>query len=499
MKESRLTQTFVLMMLLVAIMLTGPVSASRESRKKSTSGSSSKSSGSRQSSGTNSRRTAQPSRPAISTRSFSRPSSSSSQGTIRNSRKIIPGGTTSFNTRKTRIYTPRSSQPGLDTSTLGSSSSRVSRKLDVMPSDRSTTTPVSSRVDRKANYYDYPSTRRSLYHYNRDHYPSHRIFYWISWPDCCRPICYDWGPSFTFGYFWPYYHRKFVFVSLGGYWPCYSYRRYYWYGWHPYNWYGDCPPEYSIAGNTYNYYYYNTAPQGPALNEAHQKLEETAPPKPADETKADRYFDEAVKAFEAGDYATSTTKFNDAMQISPEDIVLPFAHVQALFAGGEYQKAGEALREALLKTSPQQEGVFYPRGLYPDENILKQQAEHLSQSVEQNPADASLRLLLGYQFLGMGKLDEAALHLENARLNSHTSQPAALLIGLLEKTRKVENGKTDSNQNQPEKPAGLQPTSSKAKVTEKAENTVSKSAANPGNENIDLGALAVAADNWLAK
>ena len=233
------------------------------------------------------------------------------------------------------------------------------------------------------------------------------------------------------------------------------------------------------------------------MNEAHQKLEETAPPKPAEETRADRYFDEAVKAFEAGDYVNSATKFHDAMQISPEDIVLPFAHVQALFAGGEYQKAGEALREALLKTSPQQEGVFYPRGLYPDENILKQQAEQLAQSVEQNPTDASLRLLLGYQLLGMGKLDEAAVHLENARQNSHTSRPAALLADLLEKTRKVENGKTDSNQNPPEKPTSRQPTGSK--VTKKAENTVSKSAPKPGNENIDLGALAMAADNWLAE
>ena len=485
------------MMLLVAIILTEPVSASRKNRKKSTSGSSSTSSGSRQSSGSSSRRTTQPSRPSISTRSVSRPSSSSSRAAVRNSRKITPGGTSTYNSRGTRIFTPRSSQPGRDTSTLRSSSSRVSRKRDISTYDRSTTTPASSRVDRKTSYYTYPSTRRSLYHYHRDHYPSHRIFYWISWPDCCRPICYDWGPSFTFGYFWPYYHRKFVFVSLGGYWPCYSYRRYYWYGWHPYCWYGDYPPEYSIAGNTYNYYYYNTAPQGPALNEAHQKLEETAPPKPAEETRADRYFDEAVKAFEAGDYANSATKFHDAMQLSPEDIVLPFAHVQALFAGGEYQKAGEALREALLKTSPQQEGVFYPRGLYPDENILNKQAEQLAQSVEQNPADASLRLLLGYQLLGMGKLDEAAVHLEIARQDSHISRPATLLADLLEKTRKVENGKTDTNQDPPEKPTSRQPTGSK--VTEKAEKTVSKSAPKPGNENIDLGALALAADNWLAE
>jgi len=490
MKESRSKQIFLLITLL-SIILTEPASASRTSRKQSTSGSSSRSSGSRRSSGSSSRRTSEPSS------SFYRPSRSSSHSTIRNSRKTLREGTTTYSSRETRIFTPRSSQSGLNTSNIRSSGSRISRKSNSPTYNRSITTPVGGRVDRKVGYYTYPSTRRSLYHYYRDHYPSHRIFYWISWPDCCRPICYDWGPSFTFGYFWPYYHRKFVFVSLGGYWPCYSYRRYYWYGWHPYCWYGDYPPEYSIVGNTYNYYYYNTAPQGPALNEAHQKLEESAPPKPAEETKADRYFDEAVKAFEAGDYANSATKFHDAMQLSPEDIVLPFAHVQALFADGEYQKAGEALREALLKTSPQQEGVFYPRGLYPDENILNKQAEQLVQSVEQNPADTSLRLLLGYQLLGMGKLDEAAVHLENARQNSHTSRPAALLADLLEKIRKVENGKTDTNQNPSEKPTSRQPTGSK--VTEKAEKTISKSAPKPGNENIDLGALALATDNWLAE
>ena len=187
------------------------------------------------------------------------------------------------------------------------------------------------------------------------------------------------------------------------------------------------------------------------------------------------------------------------MQISPKDIVLPFAHVQALFAGGKYYQAAEALRQALLKTSPQQEGVFYPRGLYKNENILNQQIRQLAQSVEENPVDANLRLLLGYQFLGMGKFDEASVHLENARLNSYTSRSAALLIGLLEKNRKIENGKTDLNQNSPEKPASLQPAGPQSKVTEPWENTTGNDAAKPDNQNIELATLALAADNWLEK
>ncbi|MBN2592268.1 MAG: tetratricopeptide repeat protein, partial [Sedimentisphaerales bacterium] len=237
-----------------------------------------------------------------------------------------------------------------------------------------------------------------------------------------------------------------------------------------------------------NYYYYSTAPQGEELNKAQKKLEENAPAKPADETQADRDFEAAVKAFDAGDYTTATAKFQNAMQSAPEDIVVPFAYVQALFADGQYQKAAEALREAMLKSSPQHEGVFYPRGLYTDESLLEKQIKQLSEVVDKNPADARKRLLLGYQLLGTGKLDEAAKHLENARLNSHTNLAATLLIDVLEKNRKGLNKNTDSNQEQTEKLAEPDPSDSKDKTTTKA-----------ARKEIDLPALAMAADKWLNK
>ncbi|MHC4539608.1 MAG: hypothetical protein ACYS74_07480, partial [Planctomycetota bacterium] len=224
------------------------------------------------------------------------------------------------------------------------------------------------------------------------------------------------------------YHRKFIFISIGGYWPCYTYRRYYWYGCHPYRWYGDCPPEYVIAGDTYNYYYYNDKPLEPdAVGRARQKLEEAPPAEPAEETVADRYFDQAVKAFEAGDYATAATKFHNAQALARDDIVVPFARVQALFADGDYGQAVEVLRRALVISSPEKEGVFYPRGLYSDQAVLEQQVQRLAEQVESNPLDADMRLLLGYQLLGMGKLDESASHLQNARLNGRNSQATTIL------------------------------------------------------------------------
>lgn len=243
-----------------------------------------------------------------------------------------------------------------------------------------------------------------------------------------------------------------------------------------------------IAGNSYNYYYYNSAPQGEELNRAQKKFEENAPAKPAEETQADRDFEAGIKAFDTGDYTTATAKFQNAMQSAPEDIVVPFAYVQALFADGQYQKASEALRDALLKSSPQEEGVFYPRGLYTDESLLEKQIKQLSEEVDKDPINARMRLLLGYQLLGTGKLDEAAKHLENARLNSHTNLAATLLIDVLEKNKKGLNNNPDVNQKQNEKPAEPAPADSKDEITTKAV-----------NKDIDLPALAMAADKWLDK
>ena len=350
----------------------------------------------------------------------------------------------------------------------------------------------SGRIDRRSGSYDnYPHSRRSLYHYHRDHYPSSRIFYWVSWPNCCRPICYDWGPHYTFGSFWPYYHRRFVFVSLGGYWPGYTHRRYYWYGCHPYTWYGHYPPGYVIAGDTYNYYYYNDAPQGEALNEAHKKFEQTPPAEPSQESQTDRYFEQAVKAFEAADYATAAAKFRDARDREPGDIVLPFAYVQALFAGGEYEAAAAALREALMKASPEEEGVFFPRGLYPEDNILQQHIEQLTRATQLDPSDSDLRLLLGYQLLGMNRLDEATEQLRIARTDDKNSHSATVLIDLLEKLKKADSKSIDSNkQSLP---------SSKANDAGHREDGKTKAPPKHNDEDADIRALAMAADNWLAR
>lgn len=275
------------------------------------------------------------------------------------------------------------------------------------------------------------------------------VFNRIVWPTYRRIVYYNRGPHFTFRYVYPYHHRKYVFVSLGGYWPLgYRYVRYYRYGCHPYYWYGSYPAIYEVEGNTYNYYTYNygsdttgevtdyTRPvDANTFADVRERLAAQAARKPAPETLADRCFEDGVKAFEAGDYDTAADKFADALDLAPDDMVLPFAYVQALFADQQYSRAVEVLREALAQLPPDKEGVFYPRGLYPDDDVLFEQIGRLAAKVELNPSDEDLQLLLGYQLLGAGKLDRAVELLQQVSPNSENMAPAAKLLELLEKIR----------------------------------------------------------------
>jgi len=60
----------------------------------------------------------------------------------------------------------------------------------------------------------------------------------------------------------------------------------------------------------------------------------------------------------------------------------PYAYAQALFADGQYSAAAAALRQALDDIDPEKQGVFYPRGLYGDEDILFDQIEQLLDKLE---------------------------------------------------------------------------------------------------------------------
>jgi hypothetical protein len=307
-------------------------------------------------------------------------------------------------------------------------------------------------------YRDRPYSRNDNYHYEHTYVDSYsRIRRKLIWPRYNYIVRYNWGPWFSYRYFYPYYHRKYVFVSLGGYWPYgYDYLRYYWYGFHPYYWYGYDPIAREVQTGTYNYYtynyYYGDNGQGYAStqtsdseyfdNLARQQAE------PAQVTLADSYFDEAVKAFEDGNYGIAIDKFAKARELAPDDMVLPFAYCQALLAAERYSEAAQILREALKKVSPENEGVFFPRGLYSNEDILLAQLDELAAKAEAYSFDADLQLLLGYQLLGIGEHDKAVTPLINASLDLKNAQAAGVLLKLLEKikTSDEETQETDTQE-----------------------------------------------------
>ena len=316
-------------------------------------------------------------------------------------------------------------------------------------------------------YHDRPDSVRHVHRYEhvfRDW--RNRFCHKIVWPQYRFVVRYDYGPWFTFRYVYPYYHRKYIFVSLGGYWPIeYRYRRYYWYGCHPYIWSGYYPIAREVKGDTYNYYTYNyyyddndpvtygasqatdigyiTPVDHNTFADVREKLAQQAAEEPALPGLADVCFEDAVKAFEVDDYEVAIERFAEAMELAPEDVVLPFAYSQALLADKRYPEAAEALRIALLNVPNDKEGVFYPRGLYADDNTLFEQIDDLAEEAELYSYDADLQLLLGYQLLGVGEINEAAGPLQQASLDLENADAANILLALLEKIR-VESSVTEN-------------------------------------------------------
>ncbi len=300
-----------------------------------------------------------------------------------------------------------------------------------------------------ARYYDRPDLIGHSYHHVHMYYDSyHHLHHRIIWPTYYYPVCYPFGPYWSFHYVWPYYHRKYVFISLGGWWPddCY-YLRYYWYGYHPYVWYGYYPVAREVVAdsdtNYYTYNYYQSDGTTTSVQtdqpmdestwaEVQAKLDRQKA-QPGAQTLADTRFEEGVKSFESGDFNTAAKKFAEAMAQSPDDVILPFAYAQALFADGQYTEAAHQLRVALTKVTPDKEGVFFPRGLYANDDVLFAQIEKLVDRQDRSPDDADLQLLLGYQLLGVGETGYAREPLEQAAQDPKNADAAKTMLKMLEK------------------------------------------------------------------
>ncbi len=294
-----------------------------------------------------------------------------------------------------------------------------------------------------ASYYDRPDLISYRSHHLYSYYDSHHyLHHRVIWPSFYFTVGYPFGSHYYYGCVYPYYHRKYVFISLGGYWPYdYPYMRYYWYGYHPYVWYGYYPVATEVAGETNNYYTYNYYDSDGAVTTYQTPDPAQQPPavrqaEPASQTLADTRFEEGVKSFESGDYSTAARRFADAMALSPDDMILPFAYAQALFADQQYSEAAGVIRQALKKLPPDKESVFYPRGLYANDDVLFKQIEVLLNKQDASGDNPDLQLLLGYHLLGTGETGYAREVLEQAGQADKNTESVAVLLRLLEKVEK---------------------------------------------------------------
>lgn len=302
-------------------------------------------------------------------------------------------------------------------------------------------------------YHDRPwvTGRRDRYvhtFYDAYGYPCHQLI----WPAFRCGLWYRHGCDWAVNFVWPFYHRKYVFVSLDGWWPTDDLSlRYYWYGCHPYEWYGYNPVAREVQSDTTNYYTYNyySADAGAATSEPQKTIygipadqltprskgtDQEAPNQtPGEATVADAWFENGVKAFESEQYATAVEEFGQAMESDAGDRIVPFAYGQALFAAGHYSEAAEAIRKALARTSGQSQGVFYPRGLYKDDDTLYEHIDRLMDQIEKSPSDADLQLLLGYHLLGIGEAEKALDPLQKAQQDPKNGQAAGVLVDLQQK------------------------------------------------------------------
>ena len=289
------------------------------------------------------------------------------------------------------------------------------------------------------------SHRSSRYtHVYRDSH--NRLLHRIVQPKYRFGICYNWGSSYRVHYDYPYYRRRYVFVSLGGYWPsdC-RYRRYYWYPSHFYNWYGYRPIAREIEADTYNYYTYNYYGNGSGETAGYiydtggfathdtyahirENMAEAENLEPAAEELSDTYFEAGVKSFEDGDYGKAVNRFAESLRLAPEDEILPFALSQALFANGRYDQAAEIIRAITGKFEPGKEGLFYPRGLYLDEEVLLKQVDQLAGQAELSSFNPDIGLLLGYHLLGIGEIEGSITQLSKAANAPENTEAATALL-----------------------------------------------------------------------
>ncbi len=229
-----------------------------------------------------------------------------------------------------------------------------------------------------------------------------------------------------------------------------------------YGYYPMLPPSYApySYGNYGQYQQYTQPEQQPQVPQKTQEQIEKEM-----RMEVTRQVDNISQAFVLGDYDRAVVRAQEALKQMPDNTKLRFICAQALFADGRYQNAAITVRSTLERMAQTgQQDVFYPMSLYPDQTILNQQIDKLKAAVKVAPYNSSLKLLLGYQLLGVGRVDEAIGYLQKASQDTINEKAALYLVKVSGKLYRDIESPQVSKPNEPnelnipaEKPAIAEP------------------------------------------
>ncbi len=113
-------------------------------------------------------------------------------------------------------------------------------------------------------------------------------------------------------------------------------------------------------------------------------------------------------SFAAGEYGRAAEHFERAATADPGDALAYFLHGQAKFAAGQFAEAAARIREGLARDLKWPDSKFDPVALYgdkPERFFVHRLA--LKKAVDDNPAQATLEFLLGYQLWFSGEKEAA--------------------------------------------------------------------------------------------
>lgn len=128
------------------------------------------------------------------------------------------------------------------------------------------------------------------------------------------------------------------------------------------------------------------------------------------EAEALKRFDEALEAFQGGQYPRANQLLKEAIRLNGGDPVIHEVYALSLFAVGDYDAAAATLN-ALLASAPGMDWTSVS-SLYGDVGDYTTQLRRLEDYCEQKPGNASSEFVLAYHYLVLGEKEAAIQSLQ---------------------------------------------------------------------------------------